>query len=349
MDARGPRARWAVASWLLGLAAIVAVVFFAARFGHAREFGELLRTMRPGWLVVAAGLQVGTYACDATIWRRVLMRAGSPQPFPRMLGLSIARLFLRQAVPSGGVSGDVLVVRALSKYGVPFDASMTALVVNLFGFYASLALGAVGAGIAFYAIDAARGPILAVAVPFSLLLVAIPAVLAWLVHSAGQPHARWHRIPLLRNVLDAFGRARRDLLRDRWLMAQAVVLQVATVAFDAATLGALLAALGRPVLVMGWFAAFVLASAAELVGPMPGGLGAFEGGCILGLKAFGVSVETALLSTLALRGFTFWLPMIPGVFVARWAVAPGPDAGGESPVPSVDRGSAGGERPARVL
>jgi uncharacterized protein (TIRG00374 family) len=266
-----------------------------------------------------------------------------------MFGLSIARLFVRQAVPSGGVSGDVLVVRALSKYGVPLDASMTALVVNLFGFYASFALSAVVAGIAFYAIDAARGPILAVAVPFSLLLVAIPAALGWLVHSAGEPHPRWHRVPLLRNVLEAFGRARKDLLRDRWLMAQAAILQVVTVAFDAATLGALLAALGRPVSIMGWFAAFVLASAAELVGPMPGGLGAFEGGCILGLKAFDVSVETALLSTLALRGFTFWLPMIPGVLVARWAVAPGPDAGGESPIPSVDRRSASGERPARVL
>ena len=63
---------------------------------------------------------------------------------------------------------------------------------------------------------------------------------------------------------------------------------------DAATLAVLLAALDHPIPIAAVFAAFILAAAAELVGPMPGGLGAFEGGCIFGLRTFGVPVETAL-------------------------------------------------------
>jgi uncharacterized membrane protein YbhN (UPF0104 family) len=92
----------------------------------------------------------------------------------------------------------------------------------------------------------------------------------------------------------------------------------------------MLATVGCAAPIAGVFAAFILASAAELVGPVPGGLGAFEGGCIIGLRAFGVPIEAALVATVLLRGFTFWLPMIPGFFIARWAVTPAIRRGRES-------------------
>jgi uncharacterized protein (TIRG00374 family) len=323
MDASRRHAVWGIASWLVGLGAIVAVVVFSARLGKTQELAHLIRTMRPEWVAVATGLQALTYACDATIWMRVLARAGTPQPFGRMYGLSIARQFARQAIPSAGLSGDALLVRALSKYGVQLEASMTALVLNLFAFYASFATCAVAATVVFSAADAVRRSLMVVAIPFAVLVIAIPALLAWLVRTGGgRRRTWWRRVPILKHVLGAFGKARVDLLKDRTLVAQVVSLQLLTWACDAGTLVALLAGLGVDAPVIGGFAAFILASAAELVGPMPGGLGAFEGGCILGLRAFGVPVETALLATLVLRGFTFWLPMLPGIFVARWAMVP---------------------------
>jgi uncharacterized protein (TIRG00374 family) len=129
------------------------------------------------------------------------------------------------------------------------------------------------------------------------------------------------RVPALARVLDAFGRARLDLCRERGLLANSTLLEIATFLLDAGTLFLMLSALGVAAPIAGVFAAFMLASAAELVGPVPGGLGAFEGGCVVGLRAFGVPIESALLATLMVRGFTFWLPMIPGFFIARWAVA----------------------------
>jgi hypothetical protein len=317
--------------WTLGAAAIAAVVVIAGRRGEASEFARLLRHMRPAWAMAAAVLQAATYACDASIWRSVLARAGTPQPFRRIFRLSICRVFVSQAVPSGGVSGDLVVVRALERYGVPLDASMTALVINLFGFYAAFAVCAVVGAVAFYAHRAVSGPILAVVLPFALALVAIPTFILWLIRSGRASHRTGRsRIPGLGRLLDAFGRTRVDLLRERGLLGRSVVLQVATFLLDAGTLKVMLATVGCAAPIAGVFAAFILASAAELVGPVPGGLGAFEGGCIIGLRAFGVPIEAALVATVLLRGFTFWLPMIPGFFIARWAVTPAIRRGRES-------------------
>ena len=48
-----------------------------------------------------------------------------------------------------------------------------------------------------------------------------------------------------------------------------------------------------------------------------GGLGTFEGTAIAMLHSHGLSIETALAATLLFRGFTFWLPMIPGLWLSR--------------------------------
>lgn len=38
------------------------------------------------------------------------------------------------------------------------------------------------------------------------------------------------------------------------------------------------------------------------------------------LGLMGVPIEAALSATLLLRGFTVWLPMLPGMWLARWAL-----------------------------
>jgi hypothetical protein len=50
---------------------------------------------------------------------------------------------------------------------------------------------------------------------------------------------------------------------------------------------------------------------------IPLGLGSFETTCTGLLVMQGIPVETALTATLLLRGFTLWLPMIPGLILTR--------------------------------
>ena len=76
--------------------------------------------------------------------------------------------------------------------------------------------------------------------------------------------------------------------------------------------------------------------------PLPGGVGGVDGGMIGALVVFGVDAELAVLAVLAYRGFTFWLPIAPGVaayFALRRVVAgwEAPVAVGVEPVPAPAR------------
>jgi Mg2+-importing ATPase len=61
----------------------------------------------------------------------------------------------------------------------------------------------------------------------------------------------------------------------------------------------------------------MLASVLRSIGIVPGGLGAFEAALVVTLHWAGVDVAVALSATLLFRGLTFWLPMLPGLWLAR--------------------------------
>jgi magnesium-transporting ATPase (P-type) len=57
--------------------------------------------------------------------------------------------------------------------------------------------------------------------------------------------------------------------------------------------------------------------AAKRFGDNQLGLGTFEAACVAMLRTLGVPLEAALTATLLLRGFTLWLPVLPGLLLAR--------------------------------
>jgi uncharacterized membrane protein YbhN (UPF0104 family) len=63
----------------------------------------------------------------------------------------------------------------------------------------------------------------------------------------------------------------------------------------------------------------MLASVAETVSLIPGGVGTFDAACVGLLNFLEVPLETALAGTLLLRGFTLWLPLLPGLYLLRWS------------------------------
>jgi uncharacterized protein (TIRG00374 family) len=99
--------------------------------------------------------------------------------------------------------------------------------------------------------------------------------------------------------------------------------------FDIATLWACFHAFGASpptaVVVMAYFVGML-----GNVLPLPGGIGGVDGGMIGAFSAFGVPVQTAIVSVLAYRAFAFWLPTLPGAVaylqlrrtVSRWRSAP---------------------------
>jgi hypothetical protein len=106
-------------------------------------------------------------------------------------------------------------------------------------------------------------------------------------------------------------------LLDPGLLAETIALEFAIFAFDALTLWLMFRALGDEPAVWVAFVSFIMASMAATLGPIPLGLGTFEAGCVGMLSLLGVAIETALAATILLRGLTFWLPMVPGLWLAR--------------------------------
>jgi len=307
-------ARWV--SWLFGLAALGAVALFATHFTEEKAFAKLLIHAHPAWLLLAVVLQMGTYVADARIWQRILVRANISRPLKSYIGLGLAKLLMDQVVPSGGLSGTFLVVRALDHRGVPRAASMAAVVIDLVSYYAAyvvalcIALGIVwvhGDLSVFIALPAAVFAPLAATIPTTVLLV-----------SRGRALPPWiTRLPLIKGVLGALVEATPRIAHDASLIARCVGLQLAIFVLDAGTLWVMLWALGLAVPPAPVFASFMLSTLARTLGPIPGGLGVFEAASVATLKLMGVPVAAGLAATLLFRGFSFWLPMVPGLVFAR--------------------------------
>jgi uncharacterized membrane protein YbhN (UPF0104 family) len=253
---------------------------------------------------------------DARIWQRVLGRANISRPLRSYVGLGLAKLFMDQAIPSVGLSGTLLVIRALDCRGVPRGASMAAVVIDLVSYYAAYVL-ALGTALGIVWIQGDLTLLMALpAVIFAPLAAAVPMALLWV--SRGRTLPGWlERLPFIKPALRALGEATPAIAHDVSLITRCTGLQLAIIALDAGTLWLMLRALGLEVNPAPVFASFMLSTLARTLGVVPGGLGIFEAVSVATLKLIGVPVTAGLAATLLFRFFTFWLPMAPGLILAR--------------------------------
>ena len=313
-----------VSRWAIGVAILVALVaLVVSRFAEEAELLELARRARPWWLAVAALLQAGTYLCGAAVLKLVLGRAGTRLPLRDLAWLVLAKLFMDQAVPTAGISGTLLVIRGLQHHGVSRSIAISAMIIDNVAYYAAYVL-VVGVTVAvIWHYHDLNDALVGLAALIVVLAIAIPAAVLWMTgRDASRVPAWLHRFRQVEALLSAIAESAAHLLRDQRLLVSATVLQLAVFVLDAATLQAMLYAVGHPTGAGAAFASFVVATMAATVGLMPGGLGTFEGASIAMLALFGVNVGAALEATLLLRGFTFWLPMLPGVWVTRRQARP---------------------------
>lgn len=305
-------------SWLPGLLLLAVLIGVVQRRGQEQQFAQLLRRAEPAWILVAALLQAATYLCAAGVWQRVIRRGGGRVRLRSLMPLAVARLFIDQALPTAGLGGRVLVVRSLRRRGVADPVAVAAVLVDLMTLYAAFSIGIVGSLLTLWTLHDLNGVVLAVATGFSVFALGVPTVVLWSNRGGDWHPPRWlSRIPALAPTLRAVARAPRSLVRDPRLWAEATVLQLLIFVLDAGTLGAMLRAVGSPAPVDVAFTGFVIASAAALITFVPGGLGTFETSSVTVLALLGVQSKAALAATLLLRGFTFWLPMLPGFWLSR--------------------------------
>ncbi|SJZ94073.1 hypothetical protein SAMN02745126_02976 [Enhydrobacter aerosaccus] len=299
---------------------LIAVVL---HYGSLAKFAELARNAHPGWLLPALGAQIGTYVFAALSWRQVLHRAGERRPFRTLFRLSVAKLYTDQAIPTGGVSGSILVMKALNRRGLSNSIGMAALLVSMVTHYAADVVAAITAlGLLWLHQDADLAA-LGLVSAFVVVEIAIPVAVLWAKSRAsdGQLPAWITRLPVTEDAIEAVAAAPDELLRDPRLIAETFLCQLAIILLDSLTLWLVSRAISAPIDYWMAFCGYTIGDAVAMVAPSPLGLGTFEAGTTGTLALLGMPVEAALSATILLRGLTFWLPMIPGLWIARHEVS----------------------------
>jgi P-type Mg2+ transporter len=319
-------------SWLLGVAVLAGVVIIATHFSEEQAFVRLTREAKPSWLLAALVLQAATYLAQGEIWRIVGRIAGNPLPLPLVYKLALAKLFIDQALPSGGVSGTVVVAQALEQNALPRPAVLAGVVVNTTSFFIAYVAALAAALVLLFLAGHASSVIVLPSILFIFLSAALSAGMLVFTAKNIARGPQWllrHRI--VRNALNVMRDADPRVVRNIRLQTVASCSQLLTFILDAATLWMLIRSLAATASLSHVFASFMIANVVRTISFIPGGLGTFEAAAVLMLRISGLSVAPALSATLLFRGLTFFLPMLPGLWFSR-RIAKRPAAVSKQPV-----------------
>ena len=290
---------------------VVALYLFLPQIAGLKDTWHRIRTGDPVWLVVAGVLTFGMFG-GYVLQFHGTYRAGLA--WRESLQITMAALAASRILSAGGAGGLVLQSWALRRAGLEAREVADRTVGFIVLQYLVYTLAVVVFGCALYF------GVLAGSAPFSMTL--LPAILAFAVTAAGlslgfvppdlQKRLSDSRLKRLATLpASASGGIRIALARLRrpdYTVAGALAFW----AFQIAVLWASFEAFGDAppvaVLIVGFFVGML----GNLL-PLPGGIGGVDGGMIGAFAAFGMDSGLALVAVLTFRGFTFWLPTIPGV------------------------------------
>jgi uncharacterized protein (TIRG00374 family) len=305
-------------SWLLAVLLIAGVVVAVLHWGDVKQFAALVTHSKPIWLLAAVAAQVLTYVSLAIEWTLVLRVANCRAPFGKLLGLTVAKHFADQMVPTAGMSGNVVLVDRLKDIGGSRPVALAALIMTIIAYYGSYGVASLVALILLWIKGQTSWVVVALISASLGLSAAVPALSLWLHRKGARAIPNWLRkIRTVCELFEMIKEAPTGLVRNLHLIAALTALNGAGFALDGLTMQLCLLALGLHVQFSVAFSAFIMASIVVTLGPIPMGLGSFEAVSIGMLRAMGVPFEAALSATLLFRGYTLWVPLIPGMFAAR--------------------------------
>lgn len=305
-------------TWLLGLFLLAALAFAGFHWGDVKQFAKLLTQAEPIWLLVALVTQLLTYVALALEWLVVLRACDCRTPFWKLLRLTLTKHFADQMVPTAGMSGNVVVVDRLTGIGASRKVAIAAVILTIISYYASYAIAAIGVFILLWLMGADSWLVIGLISAFLVVAAGIPSLALWLQKRGERAIPKWLRkFGPVQELFEMIGQAPARLVRSRELIAELSLLNGIVFVLDGWTMQLCLLALGVHVPFASAFIAFTMASIVVTLGPIPMGLGSFEAVSVGTLRLAGVPFEAALSATLLFRGFTLWLPLLPGMIAAR--------------------------------
>src|SRR5438128_7814296 len=113
------------------------IVFcIAVRYvGKLKDIKTLLMQLSPGWLLLALASQMTTYVINSVILQTLLKEKRGTTNFFTLFKISVVIMFVNQALPTVGVSGNGYVFIQLVQREVPAQRAFTALVLESICYY----------------------------------------------------------------------------------------------------------------------------------------------------------------------------------------------------------------------
>ncbi len=295
----------------------------------------------PWWFAFGAALEVCSFLGYMVLFRAVFARGNPRIRWRESYQITMAGVAATRVLASAGAGGIALTAWALRRSGLEartVACRLIAFMALLYGVYmAALVVTGLGLYVGPFPGNAPFG-ITVVPTIFGALVIAVFLGIALLPNKPQRRLSRWGsgsgRLARVARYVAAAPattgsgvRTALSLIRSR---DPQLLGAVAWWAFDVAVLWACFHAFGaspsKGELVM----AYLVGMLGNTL-PLPGGIGGVDGGMIGAFSAFGVPVQVSIVSVLAYRVFSFWLPTLPGGIayfqlrrtVQRWRATPG--------------------------
>lgn len=286
------------------------IIVVLLRVGGAEASLAQLKSADLLLVSLATLMVVLSYVCSALSYK---VLSQHPLRLWPTLAVQFATGFTNRLLPAG-IGGLGLYALYYRRNGHSLtDASAVVVSNNVWGVVGNILLLAVLLIVRPEYLGELRLP--TVSAGTAAVIAAVVAVVA-----AASLYASRGRAGRFRTSLRSLGTAFRTTLRPRRAAYLAVLANMALTSLLATTLLLSLLAIGSDV---SWGAALIAVSAGTLVGvsvPTPGGLGGMEAGLFAVLVGFGVPAAAAAAGVLLYRGLTYWLPIVPGIFLFRYVL-----------------------------
>lgn len=334
------RTRRRLARWLPLVFLVLALAFAAVKVGDVRKLPHLILRARWEWLLAAIAFQAGTYFGVGLVYRTLGRALKADLSWAECARLAVVNLFVNSAVPSAGFSGNVFLVRILSKKGVPAGRSTIVVLLErtiyfsaLVAFAALVILDLLARG-HVQPLEIVAAAVLATVVVGLVLLVrkmlVDPRAVArrlsgWLQHAPRFIRKRLDRSRLIGEAREIEQAGGASALGAGSLLLS-VVGEFILLACDALTVWALFRAISVPMSAEASAMGYVLATLIAQVVVIPGGMEVGLAGVLHGL---GAGLGAAIAVTLLFNAATFLLPLPFGWWFYRQAERTGEGAGEE--------------------
>ena len=314
---------------------VISALAFISHSGGLTAVMTSAEQVNPWLLILATGMQTLTYVANAFVYSQIA-KIYQKQPLltiGEFLNCSVISLFLNQAVPSGGASGNSFMIYYLNKKHSDVKDSISIIALELFTYYAAhvalLLLLFFYFTVAFaQKISGLFATVGLIGLILFIIFGSLPIILGnqkillpliekieknkfiWKIFNHLREHFEFETDYEWEDPWEILKRKPRELIKPFFWQIMLFVCDIATIYFLFLGLGL---PLSLPLVSLGFMSTKII----SMFSFTPGALIFFEGGMVFFYTLLGIPAAGAFVVTILFRALSFWLPMPLGLFLYR--------------------------------